>query len=1073
MSIRSLIILSQLNPPAARGKVLERERINQRLQQSLNYPLTIVHAGTGFGKSTAILSFLKHQEIPVFWFTTSGTDRDPKLFLAKLFTAFNQHGISFGEEALRILDMPEATHQEALTALLNEISRKLNQSAIFIVDDFHRVSDVPEVIQYLDWMVEHLPPELHVVISSRTQPNFPSLNKWLLKGKVLEIDKDDLVFTEEEIKRLFNNLYGIVLSVDTAHLLHKKTEGWAIGLQVVWQALQNYPDTKIQQVLDEGQHSRTTLFKYLAEEVFSGLPVNLQDFLIRTSILSKLDSSTCDFLVNISNSDEVLVQIQNMGLFVDELRPGVWRYHELFREFLSQRLQNSGLETKELHLKVASYFRAHEYWEETIYHLLLAEEYQQINLILENIGDRMIRDGRYESIKYWISEIPETERRNFPYMAYLLGEVYRYLENFNQALEYYHTAERFYRQTGNKLGLSMSLKGQGQVFLDTIRPINADQLLQEALSLLSREENREQVADLLVLIAENQLNLGHPDRAEKFLAQARGLRSELDKVTDLIQARIFLRTGRLKEGIALLIDREADSLKIKSLSRPQRFHRESTLLLSLFYAIIGEIDKAEHYALQGIEIGEVLESQFVKSVGYMRLGHTHLLRSQEPFLKNSFDQAMQLFQKSIDYVDVTRIHVEPLWGMCRGLGYTGEMAQAEKLASESLAIAKKAGDEWIGILIQLSIGAGAVLAKRYDDAQFYLTTAETSALKVKDPFTLCVSRLWLALKAWNQGFPNTAFGYLEKSLTINREHDYRFLLTRPTLVGLKDPETIFPLLLAAYQNRIMPEYLQQIFQERAFDPNTYHPGYSLWIQSFGDFRVWRGEHELNEQDWKREKSRQLLQLFVVNRDKWLHKDQINSILWADNPVENASNYFKVVLNALNQVLEPGRPRGAQPFFIERRQESYRLNSKARFIIDTDIFEQGLEIGSKASLQRSVDLYHGKFMADCFMQEWCVIEEQYYHQNYLLGAEKLISLYINHGQLEKALDLSYQVLNQDSLWEPVYRSQMSIFHEMGQYAMVRKVYDQCKEIFRKQLESMVSPATTALYEKLKSPANLNN
>jgi tetratricopeptide (TPR) repeat protein len=180
-------------------------------------------------------------------------------------------------------------------------------------------------------------------------------------------------------------------------------------------------------------------------------------------------------------------------------------------------------------------------------------------------------------------------------MMFLLGEVNRYLGHFEDALEYYHTAERLYRRREQPLGISMALRGQGQVFLDTIRPTSADQLLQNALQLLNPDETKEEVADLLVLTAENQLNLGLPDSAEALLEKASKLRPELDMETDLIQARVYLRTGRLQEGIELLRNREANHPMLPP-SRPQRFHRESTLLLSLFYAIIGEIPQSDQYA---------------------------------------------------------------------------------------------------------------------------------------------------------------------------------------------------------------------------------------------------------------------------------------------------------------------------------------------------------------------------------------------------------------------------------------------------------------------------------------------
>ena len=1064
MSIRNLIILSQLNPPAQRSRVLLRERVNERLEGALHFPLTILEAGTGYGKSTAILSFLRDREMPIYWFTISGTDRDPRLFLAKLFSAFNQHGQTIGEEALRILDMPDATQQEAMISFLNALAVDLESESLFILDDFHRVYDVEEVMGVIDWMIENLPSKLHLILATRHSLEFPSMNKWRVKGSLLEISKDELTFTGEEVRQLFDTQYDIQLTDFAVEQLLQKTEGWAIGLQMVWQTLQNNPGMNIQQVLEDERESRTALFDYLAEEVLAMQPPERQEFLLETSILSKLDSATCDFLLTVDNSDKVLLELHNAGLFIEELRPGVYRYHQIFREFLLHRLQNDITRAVELHRKIASYFSAHEYWEEAIYHLLAASDYHQINQILENIGQRMIRDGRQESINYWVHEIPESIRTKYPFMMFLLGEVNRYLGHFEDALEYYHTAERLYRMRDQSLGISMALRGQGQVFLDTIRPNSADQLLQNALELLDPAETKEEIADLLVLTAENQLNLGLPDSAEALLSQASKLRPELDMETDLIQARVYLRTGRLQQGIELLQNREANHPVLPP-SRPQRFHRESTLLLSLFYAIIGEITLSDKYARQGIEIGKMLQSTFVQSVGYMRLGHAILLHAEHPFNEDGFEKAMANYKESIDKVDVTRIHVEPLWGMCRALGYTGHIQDAESLALESLAIAKKAGDEWIGVLIRLSLGAGEVLTGNYEAAQEYLTTAEATAIRVKDPFTLCVARMWLALRAWKQGYQNTAFGYLEKMLPVLRENGYEFLMPRPSLMGLKDPEMIFPLLMVAAENNIEKPFINAILKDRGMESETYHPGYTVWVQTFGSFKVWRGDDPINPEEWKREKARQLFQLLVAHRDKWLHRDQIITMLWADVPVENATNYLKVVLNALNQVLEPDRPRGENSFFIERRQELYRLNPQARIIIDTELFTKEVSEGSIPALENAIRLYQGRYFADSYIQEWLMIEDQYYHQQFLLAAERLTAQLMDVREYQRALEVTYKILGEDNLWESAYRAQMSIFNEMGRPSMIREVYRQCQDVFRRQMDTQVSEITTNLFNAL--------
>jgi DNA-binding SARP family transcriptional activator len=577
------------------------------------------------------------------------------------------------------------------------------------------------------------------------------------------------------------------------------------------------------------------------------------------------------------------------------------------------------------------------------------------------------------------------------------------------------------------------------------------------------------VADLLVLIAENQLNLGYPDKAENLLSEARRLMPDLELETEFIKARVLLRTGRLQEGISLLLAREANNPTLP-LSRPQRFHRESTLLLSLYYSFLGEFEQAEKYARQGIEIGRQLRSKFVQSVGFMRLGHALLLQDQHPFNADGFNLAMQYFEDSIEQVDVVRIHVEPLWGMCRGLGYEGQYRQAEERALESLSIAEKAGDEWISLLIRLSLGAGALFVDNFEAAQRFLTTAEASAIRVKDTFALCAARMWLALKAWKQGYQNTAFSYFEKCLALVREHGYDFILTKETMLGLKDRESIYPLILAAYKNGIETEYLAGLLKLDENPSDQYHPGYTLWIQTLGDFRAWRGDQIIETQDWKREKARHFFQIMVAHRGKWVHKDQITEWLWPESPGDKSTSYLHVLYNAANQVLEPNRPRGEEPFFIERGQDNYRLRPQARIIVDADMFVEQISQNTPSRLENALNLYQGCYFADTPVREWVTVEEQYYHQQFILAADRLISQYIQSSEYLKALDVTYQILNVDLYWEAAYRAQMKIFNKLGQYSMVHEVYHRCSEVLAAQLNAPISHETEELYQQLIATEN---
>lgn len=156
------------------------------------------------------------------------------------------------------------------------------------------------------------------------------------------------------------------------------------------------------------------------------------------------------------------------------------------------------------------------------------------------------------------------------------------------------------------------------------------------------------------------MNLGFPESAEDYLRQARELSREKDVENDYIRARLLLRTGRMDEGIALLESLESIKEEL-DVSRPQRFHREASLLLSLFYTFKGDLERAEIFAQHGIKIGNHLRSSFVQSVGVMRLGHCLQMSLGANWSGDGYQKAIQYYEEAIQKVDIVRIHVEPLW----------------------------------------------------------------------------------------------------------------------------------------------------------------------------------------------------------------------------------------------------------------------------------------------------------------------------------------------------------------------------------------------------------------------------
>ena len=156
MTSTNQIILSQLTPPASRSSVLFRERVNRLLEGSLEHRLTLLVAETGFGKTTSLLAFLERAEVPqVFWFSVRGAERDPRLFLSYLFSAFSQRGLNLGQEALRLLANTETDETDALVALVNTLSQHLPGPSLLVLDDFQSVRESRSVVALVDWFVDH------------------------------------------------------------------------------------------------------------------------------------------------------------------------------------------------------------------------------------------------------------------------------------------------------------------------------------------------------------------------------------------------------------------------------------------------------------------------------------------------------------------------------------------------------------------------------------------------------------------------------------------------------------------------------------------------------------------------------------------------------------------------------------------------------------------------------------------------------------------------------------------------------------------------------------------------------
>lgn len=1062
----------KLLPPRLPGRVLHRPRLTNLLLEALNYRVTILQAGAGYGKSTALAS-LTEQGIPFVWYQLEREDSDPATFLCYLIQGFRSLFPDNLGLALALLEEQgnQFSFDRVVDVLLDELAARLNSPHLLILDDAHFLRESAETMRLLDRFIAHAVPDLHTIISTRYAINLPTLVRWKAHGEVLEICQSELAFTPEEIEALFTQKYKIQLRPSDIALLAERTEGWPIALQLIWKALQNRSTPNLSQALEKAIGSTESLFQYFAREVLDHLEPEVQDFLLKTAILQELSAPICDCLREAGNSASIINYLVKNGLFIVDLGEGLFRYHHLFREFLYHQL--SPQEAREAHLKAARCFIQRGEKAKAVYHLLSAQAWEEAAAILEHLGRDMVQAGRLETLSSWLGMLPPEVLAAHPALLIYLGDIARLRSRFHEALGWYQQAEERYRLRGDNRGVGQALRGKARVYLDTVNPVQAERYLQEALRLADGQEDRESFARLLELLAENQLNLGHPEEAERLRSQARILREEGPGEAELA-IRVLLRTGRLNEARRLL-EEQAEKERREPILRP-RAHRETLLLLSLILAFQGEAEAAYQCAVEGTKRGQLLRSPFVTAVGYMRQGHSWLIRGDP----EGYSRACQCYKEAIlisEELAVPRLKVEAFWGLCRAHGFHNELDAAMEVARQGIEIAQQAGDEWITALIRVSMGAGLTLAGKYDLAIDWLSRALTAFKECSDPYGETVARLWLSIIWWRRNEQARLRRDAEELLRLVHNHGYDYLFTKRTLLGPPDPRMTVPILIYARNSGLHPACVERLLKALGLENVEFHPGYQLRVQTLGPFRVWRGAREILPSEWRREKARKLFQVLLTYRYTRLDRDQILEMLWPDLDPETAKRDFKVALSTLCKVLEPERPEGIPSAYIIRDGSRYGLRPYADIWIDVEEFEREVARGdalfnqdpSKAleHYRQALALYQGDYLEYCLYDSWCEGERERILNLYLRSAERVAELLSRQEAWEEVLAVCRAILARDPCWEQAYRLMMLAYARTGRRTQALKTFKRCVEWLRKELQVDPSPATIQLYEEIRN------
>lgn len=734
------LLQTKLYPPRLRENRILRRRLSDWLAETaVSQPLTLLSAPAGYGKTTLLTTLTETLlNVPLAWLSLDEEDDELNGFLFALIGALQTLNTSFGQVAQEHLPLSLGQlddHRDRLDirrfmgVFINDLLRTFSAPFIFVLDDLHILSN-PNIFLALDYLLEHLPAQLHLVFASRRDPPL-ALPRLRARQQLAECRLTDLRFTDEEAIQFLNESLKLALSTQEVATLQLRTEGWAAGMTLLANSLEQIPDSGqradfITHLANTHQH----VFDYLSEEVLSQQPADIQQFLMEIAVMQQLTAVKCQIVTQRPDAGEILERLYKSNLFLMELEKvelnqptttKIYYFHTLFADFLRHRLIRTMpnlLPT--LHQRAAtvasSPFRG-------IHHYIEAGAWADAVTVIVQVGEQFIRQGRLDAIIGWIQMLPEEYPEKYPQLAYFLGlcalqkgDLLAADHNLSQAQQGYEVAADPKGQgavlatLGSvaflQLDYERSLALANQALTYPLAPsmevqarmtraslglfFEADftqptQDFETSLQLVYESEDPEALLALTLFLGREFAVLPNGlSRLEPFCQYVQERTSNpispIRLGVDDVMAFVYLRRGRIEQAIAT--GKQAINLK-EQLSGYPFLGMNAATTVSMAYAAQGDYETADFYLQQMLaQVDQLALNQFTATGGFYPLARMR-------WLEGKLDELAEIYERMCILSELPEMpHAPVLRLLVRGFLQCGhrDYEAAEKSLQQALAL---------------------------------------------------------------------------------------------------------------------------------------------------------------------------------------------------------------------------------------------------------------------------------------------------------------------------------------------------------------------------------------------------
>lgn len=1067
----SPLVKTKVVLPTKPSMLLHRPRLVDFIHEHIDRKLILVSAAAGYGKTSLLVDFAYDTDVPVCWYSLDPSDADVRIFLEHLAASIARRFPQINQGPLGALlrgQMEAPDPQGLLTLLVNEVQDSIAEYFVLVLDDYHFADASDDVKLAVEWLLDHSPDNCCFLLSSRTMPRLPIL-QLTARREVAGLGNDDLRFNAQEIRELLAANYSIFVPEDEAERLAAESEGWITGILLTTHTLWKGLLQTIIRVKGSGEQ----VYAYLAEEVFEQQPMEIQEFLKASSILTVMDVDLCNEVLGVENSPEMLDLVEARNLFVSKLEEETtcYKYHHLFRGFLISRfVPSEQARMRELHQRAGHTLEERGGLNEAVSHYLSAEAYGEAARVMDTSAAQMFNAGKLRTLAEWIDSLPAEERRAHPNTQLIRGRIHVEKGDLTRAQKVFANVYQQFIEAGDLGGQARALVQLASTHRFQGRYDEAIQKSKEVLALASQGElDRQTVAEAYRTHGLCLAYVGNLQQAEAELSKSLALYKEIGDIANVANlyqgiGMVIRRAGRLAEGEQYY--REALSIwqklqnstriaeVLNNIAMVHYYRGEYATALELLQDALDKVQQAGHRRIEGVVL---------TSLGDVHLDLDEYGRTEQYYVEAA-EAAQDAQQGFFLLYSLARL------GEVYSLGKKWDKARSALEQASNLV--KAQGGAFNKGLVNLSAGILCYLLGETEKGIESLRLACESFEEVKANHELARAQFHLAYGFYLTNKWQEAMASLRTSIDLSARSGYdQFFMTDGKRMGkfLRQAarEDEVGEKVASILRRI-DELSYPIRPKRPHRPLPVVP--YVEIYAFGRSRVIVDGKPTKESDWGGTLTKGLF--FYILEQGPRVKEELGGVFWPDYSPAKMSSSFHAAMYRVRRVV------GRDLVVYDDDSRTYLINGTHDYFYDVEEFEELFHEAMKQMLsnqgeavrllEKALGLYRGDYFRDSY-SDWCLQRREELRRICVEGLVSLAALKERDECYQESIRLYQRALKEDPFQEEIHQRLMRCYVLAGQRPTAIRHYNSFANLLKAEMGLSPIEETTALYREILNQA----